>query len=146
VVAVTLVAPESEGRTFADDETLLVTVLEEVIGAAEGEHALELHRRAVDLGRRFRGGEADAARELAELVGGLGTHDLELLVRSLTRWFQLVNLAEDNERVRRLHRRELSAAPTPRRGSLREAVVRLAADGTSAASCARPLPGPRCGS
>ena len=28
-----------------------------------------------------------------------------MLIRSLTRWFQLINLAEDNERVRRLRAR-----------------------------------------
>ena len=50
----------------------------------------------------------------------------------LTCWHQLMNLAEDNDRVRRLRARELAEVPAPRRGSLRDAVTRLAAGGTSA--------------
>jgi phosphoenolpyruvate carboxylase len=48
----------------------------------------------------------------------------------LTRWFQLMNLAEDLDRVRRI--RALDAQPGPRRGSLHAAIAQLAADGTSA--------------
>jgi phosphoenolpyruvate carboxylase len=47
---------------------------------------------------------------------------MEVLVRSLTRWFELVNLAEDNERVRRVRGRD----------PLVDAVRRLAASGTTA--------------
>ena len=70
-----------------------------------------------------------------------------MLVRSLTRWFQLVNLAEDNERVRRLRAARGGEAPAPRRGSLRDAVQRLAAQRherrRAGASCSA---APRCGS
>ena len=51
-------------------------------------------------------------------------------MRAFTRWFQLMNLAEDNERVRRLRARaSAGAAPRPARGSLRDAVEHLAARG-----------------
>ncbi len=53
-------------------------------------------------------------------------------MRSLSRWFQLINLAEDNERVRRLRRRERAHADAPRAGSLRAAVAHLAERGTTA--------------
>jgi phosphoenolpyruvate carboxylase len=130
-IATSLVAGPSSG--FVSDESLLSGVLEDVICASEGSRALELHRRAVALGRRSRGGDAAAADELAELVARLDVRELELLVRMLTCWHQLMNLAEDNDRVRRLRARELDEAPAPRRGSLRHAVQRLAAGGTSAA-------------
>lgn len=65
-------------------------------------------------------------------MGSASVDDLQVLIRSLTRWFQLVNLAEDNERVRRLRIRESAEAPAPRRGSLRDAIGRLAADGVEA--------------
>jgi len=119
-------------RSFSDDEELIRTVLEDVIREAEGEDALALHRRAVTLGERLRGGEDGAADELASLVAGMPADELQVLIRSLTRWFQLHNLAEDNERVRRLRARELDEAPAPRRGSLRDAVGRLADDGVDA--------------
>ena len=117
---------------FVNDEALLSGVLEDVICASEGPPALELHRRAVELGRRSRSGDAAAADELAGLVASCEVAQLELLVRMLTCWHQLMNLAEDNDRVRRLHARELDEAPAPRRGSLRHAITHLAAGGTSA--------------
>jgi phosphoenolpyruvate carboxylase len=123
-------ATPSEG--YVNDEALLSGVLEEVICAGEGPPALELHRRAVELGRRSRSGDAAAADELAGLIAELDVAQLSLLVRMLTCWHQLMNLAEDNDRVRRLRARELDEAPSPRRGSLRHAITHLAAGGTSA--------------
>ncbi len=117
-------------RDYADDEALLGGVLDEVIEAVEGPQALELHRRAVELGERFRNGDRAASEELARLVAGLDLAGVELLIRMLTRWFQLMNLAEDNARIRRI--RALDEAPQPRRGGLREAIGQLAANGTSA--------------
>ncbi len=130
ITTTALGAAPSDG--FVADEDLLSGVLEDVICASEGKPALELHHRAVALGRRSRGGDAAAADELAGLVAELEVRELELLVRMLTCWHQLMNLAEDNDRVRRLRARELSEAPKPRRGSLRHVVTNLAANGTSA--------------
>jgi len=87
---------------------------------------------AVALGRAARDGDEAAADRLAALVAKLDLGQTEVLVRSLTRWFQLINLAEDNERVRRLRRRDAREAPAPRRGSMRHAVAELAALGTTA--------------
>ncbi|MEA2143651.1 MAG: phosphoenolpyruvate carboxylase [Solirubrobacteraceae bacterium] len=117
-------------RTYADDEALLGGVLDEVICAVEGPEALELHRSAIDLGERSRSGDGEAADQLAQLVAGLELTQIVLLIRMLTRWFQLMNLAEDLDRVRRI--RNLDAQPGPRRGSLHAAIAQLAADGTSA--------------
>ena len=120
------------GRNFDDDESLLTEVLDEVVRRSDGEEVLELHNRAVALSREAHNG-GGAADRLAELAAELDLDRSEVLVRSLTRWFQLANLAEDNDRVRRLRRRDLDEAPAPRRGSLREAISRLAARGVSAA-------------
>jgi phosphoenolpyruvate carboxylase len=130
ISATSAAAAPSEG--FVADEALLSGVLEQVICASEGTAALELHERAVALGRRSREGDAAAADELAGLVAQLDLPELALLIRMLTCWHQLMNLAEDNDRVRRLRARELAEVPAPRRGSLRDAVTRLAAGGTSA--------------
>lgn len=134
----TVPAPDG-ARSFLADEALLRAVLEEVVREAEGEQALDVHRRAVQLGEQLRSGDAAAADALAALVRELPVAELQVLVRSLTRWFQLVNLAEDNERIRRLRARELEEAPAPRRGSLRHAVRRLAADGVEPAALDRLL-------
>ena len=119
-------------RDFEADESLLTDVLDDVVKLSDGEAALQLHNRAVALSRATHDGDDAAADELAELVAGLDLDRSEVLVRSLTRWFQLINLAEDNDRVRRLRRRDVREAPAPRRGSLREAVSTFARKGMSA--------------
>jgi phosphoenolpyruvate carboxylase len=125
-------------RDFASDEQLLTGVLREVIVASDGPVAIELLDRALALARAMRAGDGEAADALAELVAGLDLPTAAILVRSLTRWFQLVNLAEDNERVRRLRRRE-DGSSAPREGSVREAIGELAVRGVGPAELQRLL-------
>jgi phosphoenolpyruvate carboxylase len=120
------------GRTFVDDQALLRELFTAVLRASEGEEAVALHERAAALGKRGRAGDLAAAAELEELVARLSLSDAQVLIRSLSRWFQLMNLAEDNERVRRLRRRERGLGDAPRAGSLRAAVRHLASQGVSA--------------
>ena len=119
-------------RSFTDDESLLTEVLDEVVRLSDGDGALELHNRAVSLSRAMHDGDDHAGDGLTALVAELDLEHSEILVRSLTRWFQLVNLAEDNDRVRRLRRRDVAEAPAPRRGSLRQAIAAFARRGASA--------------
>ena len=109
--------------------------------ASEGEAAVTLHERAAALGKRSRAGDHAATRALEELVAGLSLDDAQVLMRSLSRWFQLINLAEDNERVRRLRRRERAGGGAPRAGSLRAAILHLAERGTTAAELREMLAG-----
>ncbi len=137
--------PEPSSRTgsaeFESDQALLTGILREVVQGSAGAPALALLDRAVALGRQARLGDAGAAEELADLVRGLDTARIEVLVRSLTRWFQLVNLAEDNQRVRRLRARDRQPEGGPRPGSLRDVVARLREQGTSAQELQRILRG-----
>jgi phosphoenolpyruvate carboxylase len=139
VVPETHLATLAATRSFMDDRALLRDVLEDVIDAGEGRRPLELHEQAVALAKRSRAGDAGAADELARLVHDLDLPDIHVLVRSLTRWFELINLAEDNQRIRRVREREAENAPAPRRGSMRHAVQRLAARGASAEEVAAML-------
>jgi phosphoenolpyruvate carboxylase len=118
-------------RDFAADEALLTDVLREVIAMGGGTDALRLLDDAVALGQEARLGDEQAADRLAELVAGLTLDETEVLVRSLTRWFQLVNLAEDNERVRRLRARDAADPERPRTGSLRHVVAALHESGAT---------------
>ena len=86
---------------------MLAEVLRDVVRLSHGDLALKLFDRAVRLSRATRAGEDEADGELERLIAKLDLDQIEVLVRSLTRWFQLVNLAEDNERVRRLRARTL---------------------------------------
>ena len=119
-------------RDLDSDAAALTDVLDDVIRRSDGEDAIELRDRTVALARAIRDGDPSAPDTLENLISELDLDQTELLVRSLSRWFQLWNLAEDNERVRRIRRRDAREAPAPRRGSLRDAVHRLASSGTSA--------------
>jgi phosphoenolpyruvate carboxylase len=121
-------------RDFAADEALLTDVLREVIAIGDGvggPRILRLLDDAVALGQEARLGDERAADRLAELVASLTLDETEVLVRSLTRWFQLVNLAEDNERVRRLRARDAADPERPRAGSLRDVISALHESGTT---------------
>jgi phosphoenolpyruvate carboxylase len=131
-------------RDFAADEALLTDVLREVIALGDGEggpRILRLLDDAVALGQAARRGDEGAAERLAALVAGLSLDETEVLVRSLTRWFQLVNLAEDNERVRRLRARDAADPQRPRTGSLRQVVADLRQAGATEQELAEVLNG-----
>ena len=132
-------------RTFDDDQALLDGLLRDAVRASGDGEVLDVHDRAVELATAARGGDDAASDELAALVGGLDVRGAELLVRSLTRWFQLANLAEDNERIRRLQAREAANGdgPGPARWPTRSHAWQPRAPApTSWASC---WSRPRCG-
>jgi phosphoenolpyruvate carboxylase len=119
-------------RDFDGDLELLGVTLDEVCEASGAGEILPLRTRAVELARLAREGDTAAGDELEKLIGDLDLDRIELLIRSLTRWFQLINLAEDNQRVRRIRMREAREAPAPRRGSIDQVISELAQRGVSA--------------
>ncbi|HWD70054.1 MAG TPA: phosphoenolpyruvate carboxylase [Solirubrobacteraceae bacterium] len=112
-------------RDLESDLELLGATLDEVCHAAGAGEILMLRRRAVELAQRARGGDGEAGDALARMIAELDLERIELLIRSLTRWFQLINLAEDNERVRRIRAREAREWPAPRRGSIDDAISQI---------------------
>jgi phosphoenolpyruvate carboxylase len=121
-------------RTLHDDIDLLGGLLGEVIQAQEPGEAFALEERARALGKALRSGEEAAHEQLSALVAGLSIDEATVLVRAFTSYFRLVNLAEDNERVRRVRAREHEHRTASRRGSLREAMEIIAARDGSAQS------------
>jgi phosphoenolpyruvate carboxylase len=133
--------PTAGSRTLHDDIGLLGGLLGDVVQAQEGMAAFALEERVRDLCKARRAGDQGAAGQLADLVAGLSIEQAAVLVRAFTSYFRLVNLAEDNERVRRIRARERKEAPGPRRGSLREAIAIIAARGGGAADLQEALAG-----
>ena len=121
------------GRSLSDDIFLLGDLLGEVIRHSDGPVGFELEERARLLAKAFRAGDDGAGEALDALVTGASVSEAQLLIRSFTKYFQLVNLAEDNDRVRLIRRFEEACHPAPRPDSIREAIERLADGGTSAA-------------
>jgi phosphoenolpyruvate carboxylase len=95
------------------------------------EDDVKLLRDALSTAMRSDGG--DAVLEPGAQARELSAPEAQVRVRALTRDLQLINLAEDNDRIRRLRRDELESAPEPVRGSLHAAIAELAARGTTAA-------------
>jgi len=101
-----------------EDVNLLGRTLGTVLSEQEGPEFLELVERVRALVRQARAGGDDTP--LRELLSGADAHTAENLVRAFTLYFQLVNLAEEHERVR-----VLSASPGPRPQSLAQALIEL---------------------
>ena len=120
----------STPRSLSDDIYLLAGLLGEVLRAQAGAEAFDLVERVRGLAKDHRAGDAAAGDRLAADISSLSVDQAEVVVRAFTSYFQLINLSEDNERIRRIRRREAETAG-PRRGSIHEAVALLAHDGLS---------------
>jgi phosphoenolpyruvate carboxylase len=119
-------------RTLSDDIYLLGDLLGEVIRTQAGDAAFDLEEEVRALGKAFRGGDTAAGNRLEALVAGCSIEEASVLIRAFTNYFQLINLSEDNERIRRIRRREAEHPDHPRRGSVREAIGILKDRGMSA--------------
>ena len=122
-------------RTISDDIYLLAGILGEVLHGSSGERAFRQTEAARSLAKALRGGDHEAGIQLDAMVRALPDDEAETLVRAFTNYFQLINLAEDSERIRRLRAREMGSGK-PRRGSVREAVSLLAGRGVGPAEFA----------
>lgn len=113
-------------RMLARDVDALGRILGAVLRAQEGEdfYALEERVRLETKALRERG---DDTAPMQSTLAALSTRDAERLVRAFASYFQLINLAEEYERSRKLALRE-----GPRKQGIEAALRELAADGHSA--------------
>ena len=125
---------EAADRSLSDDVYLLAGLLGEVIQSLAGEEAFALEEEVRALAKQLRSGDAGAGVALEGIIQEADTADLRILIRAFTNYFQLINLSEDNERIRRLRVREHANPDQPRRGSIREAIAILARRGVDAAT------------
>ncbi|HEY7828318.1 MAG TPA: phosphoenolpyruvate carboxylase, partial [Candidatus Limnocylindrales bacterium] len=124
---------------LAREVKLLGALLGQVIAEQAGEPMLariEAIRARAKAGRRS--GEAgvlvDPAATPATVIDDLEALDLatiESIIRAFGLYFQVINVAEERERVRTLRRRERASHGTPIEDSLGAVIDRLLADGLS---------------
>ena len=119
-------------RSLSDDVYLLAGLLGEVLQSLGGQHAFELEEDVRQLAKNLRRNNHVAGIRLDEVIRGADTGELRMLIRAFTNYFQLINLSEDNERIRRVRRREHANPDTPRRGSIQETISMLADRGITA--------------
>ena len=141
--------PRSVGSAGARDPLarevrLLGALLGQVLAEQEGAPALELVERVRERTIALRRGGGPAVRaDLDAELATLGTGEIATLARAFSTYFQLVNLAEEKERVRQLRRRARAAGRAPLDDSLDEAVVVLRRAGLSREAIAGRLAGLR---
>ena len=113
-------------KLLSEDIHLLGDILGQVIRRQAGVELFELEEgiRALAKARRMDANPEIDAR-LAQIVNGLSVEKAELLSRAFANYFELVNLAEEQNRVRVLRNRERKAHPQPLKESIAAAIAQL---------------------
>ncbi len=115
---------------------MLGDLLGETIIEQEGHEIFELEETIRSLAKNWRSGDAAAGEQIKAMIPAL-VDDLPkalAVLKAFTTYFQLVNLAEDEQRTQVLRRRTASAQSTgvPGRETFAEAVARLKEEGVTA--------------
>ncbi|CAG1011362.1 partial Phosphoenolpyruvate carboxylase, partial [Anaerolineae bacterium] len=100
---------ESIGALSADIR-LLGGLLGTVIRAQHGESQFQLVEQIRSLARARRKGDATAGEALRTQIAGLDLESLRVLIKAFSNYFQLINIAEDQQRIRVLRGREMNGA------------------------------------
>jgi len=121
------------------DIRLLEGVLEGVIVELAGQETFDRLAVIRRLARERRSGEHAAEQPLAERIEALDTATAADVVQAMTIYFDLVNIAEDRQRVRVLRDRERSSFPEPLGESLAAGLAELKGLGLGAAEVQQAL-------
>src|SRR5690349_10161707 len=96
------------------DNKLLGNYLGDIIREQNGDSALELVEkvRATAKERRKSGNQSDPAltESLMNTIEKLDLDSKRILIKAFSNYFQLINIAEDQQRIRVLRQREMSGA------------------------------------
>ncbi len=110
---------------------LLGDILGDVIADRESVALLTTEERIRKLSKLRRNGDKNASVKLTSAVRALSAEDARAVSAAFAVYFDLVNLAEDHHRVRRLAQREHEQYPAPISESIADAIQRLKASGIS---------------
>jgi len=111
---------------------LLGDILGSVISELESRELFETEERIRAAAKERRGGNAEAAKQLAVEVEALDVNSARVISASFAAYFDLVNLAEENERVQQLREREVEQHPKPLDESVEQAIALLKKEGVTA--------------
>jgi phosphoenolpyruvate carboxylase len=134
---------EEKHRALREDIRFLGNLLGEILREQAGADIFEAEETLRQGFKALRQADADGAElkpRLLELVATMPTDAAAKVVRAFAIYFQLVNLAEQHHRVRRVRAYAMAADPVPARGSLGDVVARLAASGVSSQAVRALLP------
>ncbi len=130
----------SADSSIQNDLSKMIRVLGDLLGQTivqqEGLEMLELEEKIRGLAKSGRGGSAAAVSELREVVAEMSsdTEKTDVNLKAFSTYFQLVNLAEEHERVRVLEARSNAAyeANEPMDETIQQALVTLKEEGFDA--------------
>ena len=121
-----------EDELLRRDVRLLGDMLGDVIREIEGADAVDLVEEVRGLARSRRGGDQAAEAALDARIAALDDREATLVARAFSVFFDLVNIAEDRQRVRVLRDRERERDPLPLVESLAGGIVEFRAQGLPA--------------
>jgi phosphoenolpyruvate carboxylase len=106
---------EPSQQHLSADIHLLGDMLGQIIREQHGDAAFDLVEHVRLKAKDRRAGQADAYDDLIATINDLDVDARQVLVKAFTNFFQLINIAEEQQRIRVLRQREAG-------GSLRESV------------------------
>ena len=106
--------------------------LDQTIRQIAGCEGLEAVVKIRELAQSFHADPREVLPELTRSLTELTTDERRVVARALSILLDLMNVAEDRQRVRVLRERERSAHPEPRAESIRAAIAQLNAEGLAA--------------
>ena len=101
---------------LSQDIRLLGNWLGKIIQEQNGMAAYELVEEIRAMSKARRNGEASAAFQLAERLESLPLDSKNVLIKAFSNYFQLINIAEDLQRIRVIRQREAN-------GTLKESII-----------------------
>ncbi len=111
---------------------LLGDILGSVIGELESQELFETEERIRTASKDRRAGKKEAADQLTAEVEALDTNSARVISAAFAAYFDLVNLAEENQRVQQLRAREIELHPRPLDESIAQAIASLKKEGVTA--------------
>ncbi len=93
---------------LSTDIRMLAGLLGRIIREQHGDDAFDLVERVRGAAKARRQGDAAAEEALETMIDGLDLESLPVLIKAFSNYFQLINIAEDQQRIRVLRAREIT--------------------------------------
>ena len=120
---------KAASSSLSQDIHTLGNLLGLIIQEQEGGAAFDLVEQIRAISKARRSGDAEAAFQLAQRLESLPLDAKSVLIKAFSNYFQLINIAEDLQRLRVIRQREAQGAL---KESIRKAVLALQQHGQSA--------------
>jgi len=120
---------KASNSTLSQDIHTLGDLLGRIIQEQDGVEAYNLVEEIRSVSKARRSGDAEAAFKLADRLENTSLESKNILIKAFSNYFQLINIAEDLERIRVIRDREANGTL---KESIREAIRALKEHGKSA--------------